>query len=124
MTDAPPIVITADHGGVLGDYLARRAQYLADGRRIEIRGDCESSCTVFASLPGVCVGTRASLGFHAPTQRMAGRVIDSGASFFGQIMMANYPARVQDWIVRNGGLTERMIHLRGRELRAMFRECE
>jgi hypothetical protein len=34
-----------------------------------------------------------------------------------------YPPPVRRWIARNGGLTPRMIFLRGRELASMYSTC-
>jgi hypothetical protein len=34
-----------------------------------------------------------------------------------------YPSRVQHWIANRGGLSTRMIFLRGRQLEAMYRPC-
>ena len=34
-----------------------------------------------------------------------------------------YPSPVRHWIAQRGGLTPRMIFLRGRELQAMYRPC-
>ena len=36
---------------------------------------------------------------------------------------ATYPAPVRAWIARHGGLTSRLILLRGRELAAMYPRC-
>jgi hypothetical protein len=35
-----------------------------------------------------------------------------------------YPAPVRDWISRRGGLTSRMLLLRGRELAAIYPRCK
>jgi hypothetical protein len=40
-----------------------------------------------------------------------------------RILWRNYPLTIQDWISRNGGLTPRMIFLRGKELAAMYPLC-
>jgi hypothetical protein len=34
-----------------------------------------------------------------------------------------YPPSVKRWISRRGGLTRRMIFLRGKELQAMYKPC-
>jgi hypothetical protein len=34
-----------------------------------------------------------------------------------------YPAHVQRWINQRGGLTPRMIYLRGNELTSMYQPC-
>jgi hypothetical protein len=37
--------------------------------------------------------------------------------------MEAYPVAVQGWIRRHGGLTSRLLLLRGRELTAIYRAC-
>lgn len=121
MIDTPPaIVIQHDAGGMLGEYLERAARYRNGWMRVEIRGECDSSCTVLLSVPDVCVGDGAVLGFHAPTQNIGPR---TGASYFAAVMMSYYPKPVRDWVVNNGGLTEKIIYLHGPELQAMFPRC-
>ena len=39
------------------------------------------------------------------------------------MLWANYPEPVRDWITRHGGLTRRVIYLRGRELKEMYPPC-
>jgi hypothetical protein len=39
------------------------------------------------------------------------------------VLWRNYPQSIRDWINRNGGLTPRMIFLRGNELIAMYPLC-
>jgi hypothetical protein len=39
------------------------------------------------------------------------------------MLYAMYPARVQRWIARHGGLTRHMIFLRGAQLQSMYRPC-
>jgi hypothetical protein len=34
-----------------------------------------------------------------------------------------YPQQVRSWIRKRGGLSRRMLYLRGRELAAMYRPC-
>jgi hypothetical protein len=40
-----------------------------------------------------------------------------------QVMYEVYPANVRKWIARHGGLSERLILLKGRELAAMVPAC-
>jgi hypothetical protein len=40
-----------------------------------------------------------------------------------QDLMNTYPAPVRDWIARHGGLTPKMIYLRGRDLAAIVAPC-
>ena len=71
----------------------------------------------------ICVTPRAVLGFHAA------RVIDttSGRAYAApratQVVIETYPPPVRRWIERRGGLTSRVLLLRGRELAAMLPAC-
>jgi len=38
--------------------------------------------------------------------------------------MRIYPPEIRSWIARHGGLTPRIIAMRGRELAALYRTCE
>jgi len=38
-------------------------------------------------------------------------------------VLQTYPAPVRGWIARRGGLTSRLLMLRGRELKAMYASC-
>jgi hypothetical protein len=70
----------------------------------------------------ICVTRRAILGFHA-----ARRLDERGQLFAApgetRMLAATYPAPVRDWIERNGGLTDRPIFLRSRELAAIYPRC-
>jgi hypothetical protein len=39
------------------------------------------------------------------------------------LVMQHYPAQIRAWIGRHGGLTPRLIELRGHELTALYRSC-
>jgi hypothetical protein len=38
--------------------------------------------------------------------------------------MRLYPPEIRNWIDRHGGLTPRIMALRGRELAALYRTCQ
>lgn len=119
--DAPPaIVIQHDAGGKLGEYIERRGRYLRGEIRVEVRGQCMSSCTI---LPITCVGPDAVLGFHAPVQTIAGRATATGGPYFAMVMMGYYSEPVLKWVEDHGGLTVDMIYLRGAELTAIYPRC-
>src|SRR5205807_688033 len=81
------------------------------------------ACTlVLSTIPAerICVTSRAVLGFHAPRWvDRQGRVY--AATEETRLVAATYPAPVRAWIERQGGLSSRLIYLRGRELAAMYR---
>jgi hypothetical protein len=119
------IRISDDRGGRIIDYAARFLETRASGEQVIIDGACLSACTlVVGMLPRdrVCATSRAVLGFHAawrPTSR-GGKTSSAIAT---QAMLDVYPSEVRSWIARHGGLTPRLILLRGRELAAIVPSC-
>ncbi|MCZ7658282.1 MAG: hypothetical protein M5U07_10690 [Xanthobacteraceae bacterium] len=119
------IRISHDNGGQIGHYLRQYAMVRSSGESVIIDGPCLSACTlVLGVVPRerICVTSRARLGFHA-----AWLPDESGrpAPFHRatQLMMGIYPAKIKRWIHRKGGLSSRMIYLRGRELASMYPIC-
>ena len=117
--------IRQDRGGRIDAYLYRFATVRHSGQRVVVDGPCMSACTVLlGTVPKdhICVTPRATFGFHAawvPTPRGT-----RAASALGDRMLwANYPPAVRTWITHHGGLTKRLIFLRGPELTAMYPAC-
>jgi hypothetical protein len=120
------LVIKSSPGGWVGDYLATFARVRQSGEKVIIDGPCLSACTlVLSTIPHnrICVTKRAVLGFHAPRliDRRSGRT--SRAPEATRIVIDSYPAGVRAWIKKRGGLSQKLIYLRGRELQAMYRRC-
>jgi hypothetical protein len=68
------------------------------------------------------VTRRAILGFHAA------RSIDRRGRMYAEpeasdLVLQTYPAAVRGWIRRRGGLSSRLLLLRGRELAAIYPSC-
>jgi hypothetical protein len=117
--------ILASPGGQIGPYLQLFSAVRESGERVVIDGPCLSACTlVLMSVPRqrICVTPRAVLGFHAATSRdfYGRRVYEPEAT---DVVLAAYPPRIREWIVRRGGLNSRLLLLRGRELAAMYPRC-
>ncbi len=117
--------IDGDRGGQIGPYLNQYAMVAESGERVIIDGSCLSACTlVLGTVPRdrICVTPRANFGFHAAWNFAPGgsTVISREGT---RLLWEVYPARVRQWITRHGGLTPRMIFLRGRELSAMYPTC-
>lgn len=117
--------ITADRGGRIIDYAERFLLARASGEQVVIDGACLSACTlVVGMLPRgqVCATPNAVLGFHAAWRPTAsgGRTSSEAAT---RAMMDVYPADLRGWIGRHGGLTPRLIFLRGRQLAAIVPGC-
>ena len=118
--------ILSSSGGRVGDYLQIFAQLRASGERIVIDGPCLSACTlVLSTIPKnrICVTRRAVLGFHAPqwVDPRSGRT--SRTPEATRIVTQSYPAGVRSWIKKRGGLTQKVIYLRGKELAALYPRC-
>ena len=117
--------ILASPGGKVGNYLNFFSQVRRSGERVIIDGPCLSACTlVLSTIPRnrICVTSRAVLGFHAP-QIVDEKGRTSRSREATRAVTSVYPAPVRAWIKRKGGLTQKMIMLRGRELTALYRRC-
>jgi hypothetical protein len=117
--------ITDDRGGLLTAYEERFEAARASGETVIIDGACQSACTLaIGILPRgqVCATPNAMLGFHAAWRPAAngGKVTSAVAT---HAMYEAYPANVRRWIARRGGLSGRVIILKGRELTAMVLPC-
>jgi len=117
--------IMASPGGPVVPYVRLFQAVRNSGERVIIDGPCFSACTLVLSIvpeDRVCVTRRAVLGFHAA------RLLDRGGRLRAEpratrIVLETYPEAVQQWIRRHGGLTSRLLLLRGRELAAMVPPC-
>jgi hypothetical protein len=117
--------ILASPGGQVGPFLDLFDRVRASGERVVIDGPCLSACTlVLSTVPNerICVTRRAVLGFHGA------RSIDQRGRMYAEpeasrAVLEAYPAAVRSWISRRGGLTSRLLLLRGRELAAIYPSC-
>jgi hypothetical protein len=112
--------------GEVGSYLRLFAMVRQSGERVIIDGPCLSACTlVLSAVPEdrICVTRRAILGFHAA------RWLDKKGQLYAapdetRLLVTTYPAPIRSWIERNGGLKERPLFMRSRQLAALYRLCQ
>ena len=117
--------ILASPGGQVGPFLDLFDRVRASGERVVIDRPCLSACTlVLMTVPEdrICVTRRAVLGFHA-ARSIDGRGRTYAEPEASRAVLESYPGPVRDWISRRGGLTSRMLLLRGRELAAIYPRC-
>jgi hypothetical protein len=119
------VIISADIGGKMQDYTTRFRQLRDSGEPVVIAGTCVSSCTMVLGLvpsDRICATPDAVLGFHAAWMfdSSGKRVVSESGT---QDLMQTYPAAVRAWIARHGGLTPKMMYLRGRDLAAIVAPC-
>ena len=116
-----------DPGGEVFSYIRKLEAVRASGDRVVIDGPCLSACTLLTGIvprDHVCVTQRAVLGFHAAsyyddTSRELVPTREGSA-----LVMRLYPAQIRSWIGHHGGLTPRLIQLRGHELTALYHPCQ
>ena len=119
------IRILGSPGGEVGPFLDLFQRVRASGERVVIDGPCLSACTLVLSMvpnDRICVTRRAILGFHAA------RSMDSRGRMYAEpeaseLVLEAYPSAVRGWIRNRGGLTSRLLLLRGRELAAIYPSC-
>jgi len=117
--------ILSSPGGQVGPFLDLFEEVNRSGERVVIDGPCLSACTLVLSMvpsERICVTRRAVLGFHAA------RSIDRRGRTYAEpeasrLVLEAYPGPVRNWILSRGGLSSRLLLLRGRELAAMYRTC-
>ena len=119
------VKIADDPGGQIGGYVDKYQGLRSSGESVIIDGLCASACTiVLGTIPHdrICVTPQAALGFHAAFDfGSQGRAITNREST--KMLYSMYPSQVQRWISARGGLTSRMIYLRGKELMSMYHPC-
>ena len=119
------IRILSSPGGQVGPFIELFDKVRESGERVVIDGPCLSACTlVLMTVPSdrICVTRRAVLGFHAARSmdRRGRMYAEPDAS---RAVHEAYPEPIRNWISRRGGLTSRMLLLRGRELTAIYPSC-
>ena len=118
-------IISGDIGGKMRDYTTHFQQVRNSGEPVVIAGTCVSACTMVLGLvpsDRICATHSAVLGFHAAwTFDSSGKRVVSARGT--QDLMGTYPAPVRAWIAQHGGLTQKMIYLRGHDLAAIVPTC-
>jgi hypothetical protein len=117
--------ILGSPGGQVGPFLDLFERMRDSGERVVIDGPCLSACTLVLSMvpnSRICVTRRAVLGFHAArSMDRRGRMYAEPEA--SELVMEAYPAAVRGWIHRHGGLSSRLLVLRGRELAEIYPSC-
>ena len=119
------VIISDDVGGKMQDYTTHFRQVRDSGEPVVIAGTCVSACTMVLGLvpsDRICATHNAVFGFHAAWMfdNSGKRVVSASGT---QDLMQTYPSPVRAWIARRGGLTPRMMFLRGRDLAAIVAPC-
>jgi hypothetical protein len=119
--------IVGDPGGEVSSYIRKFQAVRNSGERVVIDGPCLSACTLLLGLipkSRICVTHQAALGFHAASyyDDVSRELVPTRAG--SRFVMRIYPAEIRGWIQRHGGLTPKLIMLRGRELAELYNTCQ
>lgn len=105
---ANKMVISSDAGGRVFEYARDVSRARHSSTDVQIRGKCQSACTLYLSLPAdqICIARGASFHFH----RAFGSSAQSN-EWGTQYLLKSYPVWVRQWIASQGGLSNRFIHM-------------
>jgi len=68
------------------------------GRRVEIRGECYSSCTMYLGTSGICVHRSAVFGFHGPSAY--GKPLSpEDFDYWSEILARQYREPLRSWFL-------------------------
>lgn len=95
------IVIGNDRGGYVGQRADEIRRIVANGQRVEIRGNiCYSSCTMYLGAGNVCVSPRTSFGFHGPSDH--GRPLPADRfDHWSRVMARHYREPLRSWFLQD-----------------------
>lgn len=120
------IRIINDPGGEVSAYVQTYKEVRASGQRVVIDGPCLSACTLLTGIvprDRVCITQNAELGFHSASYLNYATGSLQPTRKGTALVMKFYPAKVRAWIERQGGLTPKIMFLRGRELKKLYAVC-
>ena len=107
-----PLIIHNDRGGNVEQRVHQIEQLRKAGTRVQIRGRCDSACTMFLGLPRACVARTARLGFHGPQSQYYGISL-SPANFerWSRVMAGYYPPRLRSRFMAEWRQTTMGLHV-------------
>ncbi|MGR3485111.1 MAG: hypothetical protein ACU0BF_07180 [Paracoccaceae bacterium] len=106
--DRTELLIFNDTGGNPAEYELMWLRLAATGKPVRL-GECNSACTMFLSLPDVCLLPGRRFGFHA----------SNFGGMFNPLMTARYPPNIRARFLADWGTRERLTILRAEELVAI-----
>jgi hypothetical protein len=90
------MVIQSDRGGNVEARVHQIEQLRKAGTKVEIRGRCDSACTMLIGLPKACVAHTARLGFHGPQSQYYGISLSPHQfEYWSRVMAGYYPRAIR-----------------------------
>ncbi|WP_112310226.1 hypothetical protein [Pseudogemmobacter bohemicus] len=117
-------VVRSDPGGLIGVRNREVQRLRASGDRVELRGTCNSACTMYLGLDNICIDRRASFGFHGPSSYGKPLPVPEFERW-SQIMAQSYREPLKSWFLETARHNiSGQIRLSGTELiRLGYPEC-
>jgi hypothetical protein len=110
---APALAATSApyaYGGSANAFEQHVATFRQSGEPFRITGHCQSACTMFLSLPKVCIGPGAELLFHASRHEFATR-----------LMLNSYNTRLRSYLRAHHAMETPAFHtVSGRDMISRF----
>ncbi len=90
------LVVSNDRGGLVRQRDTEIRALQQSGQPVQLRGRCLSACTMYLSLPNVCVAPQATFGFHGPS--WYGDALSPAAfEHWSQVMAGHYREPLRSW---------------------------
>jgi len=96
------IIIKFGRGGRVDEHTLRFADYRRTQSKVEIRGPCQSACTIVLAYVGpelLCVAPGGYMAFHQVRSAERGE----GMPLETRFLYSTYPEPIRDWIDSHGG---------------------
>ncbi len=97
-SDVSALVVTSDYGGRLSERVSEIRNLRESGQSVELRGSCMSACTMYLSLPNVCITQSARFGFHGPSYR-GEKLDDRLFQYWSNVMASHYREPLRSWFM-------------------------
>ncbi len=94
-----PLIVLFDLGGVVSN----RVEHIEElgPRPVEIRGHCESACTMYLGAEEVCVSPEAKLIFHGPSF-FGLPLLENDFEYWSRVISSFYPEVLREWYMEEG----------------------
>lgn len=108
--------IRDDPGGLILPRYQEVARLISQRYRVELSGQCNSTCTLYLAVPAVCVDPSGQFGFHGPSHYGAPLKPDE-FEYWSQLMADHYREPLRKWFLEKGRyLTQGYFRMSGADL--------
>lgn len=105
-----------DPGGLILPRYQEIARLISQRYRVELSGQCNSTCTLYLAVPSVCVDPAGQFGFHGPSHYGAALKQDD-FEYWSQLMADHYREPLRKWFLEKGRyLTQGYYRMSGADL--------